>query len=97
MNMKCEKCGADIDKLGISMFDYDGSDYRCNMDIAGEDNDTGAVWFDTHSNWTGYELSEEEMMEDIKCPNCGEFPFNHKEVRVLDVVRVVCFKDVDEH
>ena len=96
MNMKCEKCGADIDKLGISMFDYDGSDYRCNMDIAGEDNDTGAVWFDTHSNWTGYELSEEEMIDDIKCPNCGYFPFNHKEVQVYDIVRVVCFKNVDE-
>lgn len=95
--MKCEKCGAEINKLDINMFDYDGSDYRCNIDIAGEDNETGAVWFETDCNWTGYELTEEEMMEDIKCPNCGDFPFNHKEVQVYDVVRVICFKDIDEH
>lgn len=94
--MKCEKCGTEIDKLSILMFDYDGSDYKWNTDIVGEDDETGAVWFETDCNWTGYELSEEEMMEDIKCPNCGDFPFNHKEVQVYDIVRVVCFKDVDE-
>ena len=91
--MKCEKCGTEIDKLGILMFDYDGSDYEWHTSIVGEDIETGAVWFETDCNWTGYELSEEEMMENIKCPNCGEFPFNRKEVQVCDVVRVVCFKN----
>jgi len=94
--MKCEKCGTEIDKLSISMFDYDGSDYYWNEDIIGEYDETGAVWFETNFNWTGYELSEEEMIDDIKCPNCGDFPFNHKEVQVYDIVRVVCFKNVNE-
>lgn len=95
--MKCEKCGTEINKLSTTMFDYEGADYNLDTDIVGEDIETGAVWFETDCNWTGYELSEEEMMEDIKCPNCGEFPFNHKEVQVYDVVRVVCFKNIDEH
>ncbi len=49
--------------------------------------------FETTQNWTGYELTEEEMIDGIRCPICGEFPFKHKEVQVYDVVRVVCFKE----
>lgn len=88
--MKCEKCGKEIDKVKISIFSYDGSDsdYLTNINEGEE----GNVLFETNQNWCGYELSEEEMMEDIRCPHCNEFPFKHKEVQVYDVVRVVCFK-----
>lgn len=89
--MKCEKCGEEIGKLIINKFLHDGSDCAEYVYIE-ECNTTNAICFDTDKNWCGYELSEEEMMEDIRCPNCDEFPFKHKEVQVYDVVRVVCFK-----
>lgn len=89
--MKCEKCGKEIDRVSISKFMWDGSD---NEDIVYIDEDEyGSVMFETDSNWCGYELSEEEMMEGIRCIHCDEFPFKHKEVQVYDVVRVVCFKE----
>lgn len=88
--MKCEKCGKEIDKVKINMFLYDGSDFEKLSNI--HEHEYGAVIFETNANWCGYELSEEEMMEDIRCPHCNEFPFKHKEVQVYDVVRVVCFK-----
>lgn len=47
---------------------------------------------ETTQNWTGYDLSEEEMLETITCPHCKQFPFKSKEIQVYDVVRVVCFK-----
>ena len=44
-------------------------------------------------HWTGYEVSEEEMLDTIVCPHCKQFPFQSKEIQVYDVVRVVCFKE----
>lgn len=88
--MKCEKCGKEIDKVKISVFSYDGSDSDCLIYI--DEGKYENVIFETSPHWCGYELSEEEMMEDIRCPHCNEFPFKHKEVQVYDVVRVVCFK-----
>ena len=89
--MKCEKCGKEIDRLLINKFAYDGCDGVDSVYI-NESEICDAVTFETDANWCGYELSEEEMMEDIQCPHCNEFPFKHKEVQVYDVVRVVCFK-----
>lgn len=96
--MKCEKCGKETAHLLISVFNRDGSDsdkfafvelVDCPAD---EDGDNVAI-LETDQNWTGYELSEEEMMEDIRCPHCGKFPFKHKEVQVYEVVRIVCFRE----
>lgn len=88
--MKCEKCGKEIQQVRINVFRYDGSDVDILVDICEEE--CNAVIFETTENWTDYELTEEEQMDGIRCPICGEFPFNHKEVQVYDVVRVVCFK-----
>lgn len=88
--MKCEKCGNEIAHVRISVFTRDGSDIDMIENI--RESEEHAVFFDTANNWTGYELTEAEMMEDIRCPICGEFPFKHKEVQVYDIVRVVCFK-----
>ncbi len=89
--MKCEKCGKDINQVRINVFRYDGLDVDIleNINECEED----AVVFETTQNWTGYELTEEEMIDGIRCPICGEFPFKHKEVQVYDIVRVVCFKE----
>lgn len=88
--MKCEKCGKEIDHVKISMFERDGSDIDMFIDVL--EDDFGSVIIETNQNWCGYELTEEEQMEDIKCPHCNEFPFKQKEVQVYDVVKVVCFK-----
>lgn len=96
--MKCEKCGHETDRLRIGVFNRDGSDSDWfplieEIDVSPEEDGCNCVIIETNQNWTGYELSEEEMMEDIRCPHCGQFPFKHKEVQVYDIVRIVCFKE----
>lgn len=92
--MKCEKCGKTIDHVMVGLFDHNGSDSDVKHYI--EETEEDAVVFETETNWTGYELSEEEMMDTISCPHCGKFPFKHEEVQVYTVVRVVCFKTEEE-
>lgn len=93
--MKCEKCGKEIKNLLVDIFNYDGTDSE--YEIPYQEQDEDAVVIDLTKSWTGYELSEEEMMETIVCPHCKKFPFKHKEVQVYDVVRVVMFKtDIEE-
>ena len=89
--MKCEKCGQEISNLLVDVFRYDGSDtfdlhplYEC---------DENAAYIETTQNWTGYEVSEDEMRDTIVCPHCKRFPFKSTEIQVYDVVRVVCFKE----
>ena len=62
--MKCEKCGEEICFISTSRFSYDGSDYDDTIGIE-EDEHYNAVIMETDRNWTGYELSEEEMRERI--------------------------------
>lgn len=90
--MICEECGSKIDRVSIRKFMYDGSDNEDLPYICVEDDETGAVWFETDANWCGYELEDEERVDGIRCPVCGKFPFNDEEVQVYDIVRVVCFK-----
>ena len=89
-NMKCEKCGKLIDNVIINRFTREGNDIDVSVPIIEYDN--GAVGIETDSNWCGYDLSEEEKMECISCPCCGEFPFEHKEVQEYEILRLVCFK-----
>lgn len=88
--MKCEKCGMELKSLMISVFNHEGIDYPQELPFMEAEED--AVVMETTQNWTGYGLSEEEQMDDIHCPVCGMFPFNHRAVQVYDVVRIVCFK-----
>ena len=69
---------------------YDGSDTDIEQPII--ECEHNAAYIETTQNWTGYDLSEEEMLETITCPHCKQFPFKSKEIQVYDVVRVVCFK-----
>ena len=88
--MNCEKCGKEIDYLSIDTFDWDGSDNFKTLPIT-EDTD-GSVYVDVEPNWTGYELSEVEMPETIRCPECGQFPLENREIHAHDMVRVVLFR-----
>lgn len=90
--MICANCGEEIHSLIVNMFNHEGADSFINYFIE-EDEETGAVWFDTTTNWTGYELSEEEMNDTIECPYCHEHPFNDKEIQVFNIVRIVKFTD----
>lgn len=88
--MKCKKCGKEIKSLLVDTFLRDGSDADIEQPITECEED--AAYIETTQNWTGYELSEEEMLDTITCPHCKQFPFRSKEIQVCDVVRVVCFK-----
>lgn len=89
--MKCEKCGQEIDCLLVDVFRWDGSDdFDKHPVFECEEN---AVYIETNQNWTGYEQTEEEMLETIICPHCKQFPFKDKEIQVYEVVRIVCFKE----
>ena len=92
--MKCEKCGLTTDHVLINIFQYDGSDRHEKIPIW--ETEEAAVAIETDYNWTGYDLTEEEQMKTILCPHCQQFPFEHKEVQVYDIVRIVCFKSAEK-
>lgn len=88
--MKCEKCGAEINRIMVDSFIYDGSDIEsaeCFSEM-----DENAVVIDVDADWTGYDLTEEEQRRTITCPCCKEFPFKNKEIQVYEIIRIVCFK-----
>lgn len=66
--MKCEKCGKEIKSLLVDTFLRDGSDVDIEQPITECEED--AAYIETTQNWTGYELSEEEMLDTITCPHC---------------------------
>lgn len=85
----CERCGKQIDHINTSVFQYDGTDSEYQMPLT-FDETTGCVVFETTQNWTGYELTDEERKDGIRCPHCGEYPFDssveiefHEPVEVL--------------
>lgn len=88
--MKCEKCGRELHYINVGHFNHDGSD--SDIECRFEEQEVDAVVLETDSNWTGYELDEEEQPRTITCPYCGEFPFKSKEIQTYEIVRVVMFK-----
>lgn len=89
--MKCENCGAEITTLEVNEFNRDGSDDFYEVPLT--ECEESAVVVETNTNWTGYELSEEEMPETVCCPKCRKFPFKSKEIQMYEVVKLVFFKE----
>ena len=96
--IKCEKCGKEMEHIMINKFNIDGSDSFNEVPYVIHRDDCISVI--TDGNWTGYELSEEEMLETIVCPHCGNYPFEEKEIYAYDEVEIVMFpkarKEVQE-
>lgn len=86
---KCRNCGKEIDSVLISRFNYDGSDSEIRVNF--EEYPENAKVITTDRKWCGYELTEEEQIEDIQCPYCKKFPFKQKEVQVQEDIHIVCF------
>lgn len=92
--IKCKCCGRELNYVNVDLFDIQGSDSFERLPL--HECDDNAVYIEPGQIWTGYELSEEEQIDTIKCPYCNKFPFNEKDIQVEDVVRVVMFKDDEE-
>lgn len=92
--MRCEKCGKELEYIEVGRFTRSGSDFSAKYSYKEVPQD--AVIIDTDSNWTGYELSEEEQLETIRCPYCQEYPFQETEIQVREIVRIVMFKRESE-
>ena len=88
--MICESCGKKIDSLLVNTFLYDGSDYWDEIMI--DECEKDAVVVETTRNWTGYELSEEEMRDTVICPVCKNWPFKSQELQISEPVVLVMFK-----
>lgn len=93
----CERCGKQIDHINTSVFQYDGTDSEYQMPLTFDER-TGCVVFETTQNWTGYELTDEERKDIIRCPHCGEYPFDSSvEIEFHEPVEVLMWtaKNVD--
>ena len=85
----CEKCRKKIDHIITSVFNYDGSDSEYSFPITYNE-DGGCIQFSTTKNWTGYELSDTEQKDSIRCPFCREFPFDaNEEIELYEPEEVV--------
>ena len=85
----CEKCGKEIDHINTSVFSYDGSDSDYSVPIT-YSKENGCVSFSTSQKWTGYDLTDEEQKEGIRCPYCGKYPFDGSiEIEFYEPVEVM--------
>jgi hypothetical protein len=87
--IKCKCCGAEINSVLVGLFDHNDNDADYELPLF--ECPENAVYFETATNWTGYDLSESEQRETITCPKCHKYPFED-EIQVDNIVRVVMFK-----
>lgn len=90
--LKCKHCHKTVDSFMVGCFLPDGSD--CEFEFAVEEVEDNIAQIDMPLYWCRYDLSEEEQVETLHYPHCGEYPFNVSSgVNIQNIVRVVCFND----
>lgn len=92
VGLKCGHCHKRIDKIVTSCFEIDGSDNEYKFRVYPNDmyEETPNVQMYFPLTWTAAELSEHEMIEGIRCPHCGEFPFDAAEGLQAELC-ITCF------
>ena len=89
----CKHCDRPIEYVETNCFNREGDDSYYKFPVC--EPEEGVAEMDLPMNWCGYELSEDEMMESIRCPHCGKFPFSESAgINTETFVRVVCFDEV---
>lgn len=90
----CKHCDKPIEHIITNLFDREGADYDYNFQMAEPQEGVAELMLPTC--WCGYGLSEAEMMESIRCPHCGKFPFSESVgINIETVVHVVCFEEAE--
>lgn len=88
----CKHCGKPIERIITNCFDREGADYDYAFLVI--EPVEGVAEIELPTSWCGYELSENEMMESIRCSHCGKFPFSESAgINIETVVKVVCFEE----
>lgn len=89
----CKHCDRPIERIITNCFGCEGADYDYTFPVC--EPTEGVAEIELPTSWCGYELTEKEMMESIRCPHCGKFPFSESAgINVTTVARVVCFDEV---
>lgn len=98
LKIKCNNCKKDINKILLNRFNYDGSDSEELIEFSEIFNyESRGIVIRTDTNWTGYELTNEERQETISCPYCHKYPFNEKdEIETNEPVEIICFSNLVE-
>lgn len=95
--IRCKHCGYPIEYIKAPVFNRDGSDSDFSFDVNAPEEAGGIACIELPTSWCGYELSEGEMMDSIRCPNCNRFPFSESAgINIEVVVNVVCFAEGQE-
>ncbi len=85
----CNKCGKPLPEIEADVFDHEGADDWVRFKIHPYHNE--AVCVDLPMSWTGFDLSDEEARECIRCPQCKEYPFDDQEMHIHTQTTVVMF------
>lgn len=98
LKIKCNNCKNDINKVLINQFNYDGSDSEISVEFTEIFNyENKGIVIRTDSNWTGYDLTDEERKDTILCPYCKQYPFDKREeISINEPIEIICFSDLVE-
>ena len=92
--MKCEACGAEIEKIVTEFYDVYENVYEEYVPLI--DCGIKAISFEVGPDWVGDGLDAEDIPDIISCPKCGKYPLKNMEVQTDTIIRVVCGLDKEE-
>lgn len=78
----CEKCGKEIDKIDVSFAKPDGAERTHKLKV----HSMGCDLFYFQIN----NLLKEGKQKSIRCPHCGEYPFDAITADTHEITRTIC-------